>query len=134
METFPRIHIGNSRREKMMTKSMCQPEQFKGRIIFMSMYNDIDWTKRGNKEHYIANAFKITEYARRFPPGRWSFPGPGSEKKWCGTHPPKREGEWDKTAEDMMLNFAESGHPVIRAASALSTFHLSFSTVLQSRC
>ena len=29
--------------QKMMTKSKCEPEQFKGRIIFMSMYNDIDW-------------------------------------------------------------------------------------------
>ena len=28
--------------QKMMTKSMCEPEQFKGRIILMSMYNDID--------------------------------------------------------------------------------------------
>ena len=29
--------------QKMMTESKCEPEQFKGRIIFMSMYNDIDW-------------------------------------------------------------------------------------------
>ena len=27
----------------------------------------------------------------------------------------KRDGEWDKTAEGVMLNFAESGHPVFRA-------------------
>ena len=36
--------------QKMMTKSKCEPEQFKGRIIFMSMYNDIDWNKRGNRK------------------------------------------------------------------------------------
>ena len=29
--------------QKMMTESKCEPEQFKGRIIFMSMCNDIDW-------------------------------------------------------------------------------------------
>ena len=34
--------------QKMMTESMCEPEQFKGRIILMSMYNDIDWTKKEN--------------------------------------------------------------------------------------
>ena len=87
------------------------PEQFKGRIIFMSMYNDIHWTKRGNKETCIANALKITEYARRFPQGRWSFLGFGSQKRWYGNHLHKPDGEWDKTAEGMMLNFAESGHP-----------------------
>ena len=29
--------------QKMMAESKCEPEQFKGRIIFMSTYNDIDW-------------------------------------------------------------------------------------------
>ena len=27
---------------KMMTDTKCEPEQFQGRIIFMSMYNDIE--------------------------------------------------------------------------------------------
>ena len=31
----------------------------------------------------------------------------------------KPDGELEKTAEGMMLNFAESGHPVFRAGSAL---------------
>ena len=51
--------------------------------------------------------------------GHWSFLGPGSEKKWHGTHVNQRDGEWEDTAEGMMLNFAESGHPVFRAASVL---------------
>ena len=29
------------------------------------------------------------------------------------------DGEWDRTAESMMLNSAESGHPVFRATNAL---------------
>ena len=29
--------------QKMMTESKCEPEQFKRRIIVMSMYNDINW-------------------------------------------------------------------------------------------
>ena len=47
---------------------------------------------------------------RRFLQGRWLFLGLGSEKKRCGTHPHKPDGEWDKTAEGMMLNFSECGH------------------------
>ena len=102
-----------------MTESKCEPEQLKGRIIFMSMFNDIDWRKRGNKEDCITNALRVTEYARRFTRGHWSFPGPGSEKKWYGTHVNKPDVEWEKTAGGMRLNFAESGHPVLRATSAL---------------
>ena len=60
-----------------------------------------------------------TEYARRFTQGRWSFPGPGSDKDWYETHVSKPGGQWNKTAEVMMSNFAESGHPVFRATSAL---------------
>ena len=67
----------------------------------------------------IANALRDTECARRFTQGHWSFLGPGSEKTWYGTHVNELDGEWDKTAEGMMLNFAESGHPVFRARSVL---------------
>ena len=59
--------------QKMMTESKCEPEQFQGRIIFMSMYSDIDWTKRGNKENCIASALRVTEYARRFTQGLWDL-------------------------------------------------------------
>ena len=40
-------------------------------------------------------------------------------EKWYVTHVSKPNGEWNSTAEDMMLNFAESGHLVFRATSAL---------------
>ena len=38
--------------------------------------------------------------------GHWSFLGPGSEKKWHGTHTYKPNGKWDRVAEDMMLNIS----------------------------
>ena len=47
------------------------------------------------------------------------FLGPGSEKKWYGTHTYKPNGKWDRIAEHMMINFRESGHPVFRGSSAL---------------
>ena len=49
----------------------------------------------------------------------WSFLGLGSEKKWYGTYSDKPDGVWDKTAEDMMLELAETIHPMFRASSVL---------------
>ena len=58
------------------------PETFKGRILFMSMFNDISCDRKGNKDECLANAEVVTVLARRFGIGQWSFIGPGSEKKW----------------------------------------------------
>ena len=41
----------------MMTEIQREPEQFQGRIIFMSMYNDTGWEQNGNEEKCIANFF-----------------------------------------------------------------------------
>ena len=48
------------------------------------------------------------------------FLGPGSEKKWYSTYDSRPQGEWDKVAELMMLEFGESKHPVFRSTSPLS--------------
>ena len=61
----------------------------------------------------------VAAYAKKFPHGCWSFMVPGCEKKWYGTHVSRPNGEWNNTAEVVMLNFAESGHPVFRATRAL---------------
>ena len=58
-------------------------------------------------------------FAKRFGIGQWSFIGPGSEKKWyLSENSP--QGEWDHVAEEMLLKFAESGHPIFRATTPLS--------------
>ena len=36
--------------QKLLTDLQCEPEHFKGRTIFMSMFNDIVWDAKGNKE------------------------------------------------------------------------------------
>ena len=59
-------------------------------------------------------------FAKRFPAGRWSFLGLGSELKWYSTNKERPGGEWDRVAELMMIKFRESGHPVFRATSPLS--------------
>ena len=96
-----------------------EPVQSEGRIIVMSMFKDIVWGERGNTEKCETNSVTAANYVRRFPLGRWSFQGLGSEKKRNGIYSDKPYGKWDKTAERMMLNFAESGHPIFRATSAL---------------
>ena len=58
------------------------PDFFTGRIIFMSMFNDISWGSKDNKKECESNASIVSLFARRFGAGQWSFLGPCSGKKW----------------------------------------------------
>ena len=106
--------------QEVVSKLSVQPEHFTGRIIFMSMFNDISWRSKDNEKECELSAQLVSIYAQRFPPGRWSFLGPGFEKKWYSTHEYKPQGDWDRVAEQIMIKFAESGHPVFRSTSPLS--------------
>ena len=66
------------------------------------------------------NAKLVSLHARRFGKGQWSFIGPGSEKKWYSINEDSPQGIWDKIAEWMLLEFAESGCPIFRATTPLS--------------
>ena len=105
--------------QKLLKDLQCESEQVNDRIICMSMYNDIVWWEQGTTEKCEYNSLTVANYARRFPRGRWSFLRPGSEKKWYETYSDKPDGDWEKTAEQMMLNLAESSHPIFRATSVL---------------
>ena len=63
---------------------------------------------------------KVTEYAKRFSRGHWTFLGPGDEKKWYGTLPCTFEGKWNFTATRMVERFNDTGHPVFKSIRALS--------------
>ena len=95
------------------------PETVTGRILFMSMFNDISCDRKGNKDECLANAGVVKVLARRFGVGQWPFIGPGSEKKWYSAEN-SPQGAWDNIAEEMLLEFAESGHPTFRATTPLS--------------
>ena len=90
------------------------PEHLEGRIIFMSMFNDISWGSKDNKRECDSTAQLVSLFARRFGAGQWFFLGPGSEKMWYSICEDGPQGEWDKMAEKMMVTLAESGHPVFR--------------------
>ena len=89
-----------------------EPEQFQGRIIFMSMFNVIIQRIKDNEKECIANSTHVSLFAERFPVGRWSFLGPGTKTKWYSTYNERLGGEWDKVVDLMMIKFGKSGHPV----------------------
>ena len=103
----------------LLSSSGQSPETFTGRILFMSMFNDISCDRHDNKVECLKNAEFMKTFAKRFGIGQWSFIGPGSEKKWYPSEN-SPQGEWDYIAEDMLLKFAESGHPIFRATTPLS--------------
>ena len=95
------------------------PETFTRRILFMSMFSDISCDRKGNKDECLANAGVVKVLARKFGFGRWSFIEPSSEKKWYSAEN-SPQGAWDHIADEMLLEFAESGHPTFRATTPLS--------------
>ena len=105
--------------QKLLSKLSVEPENSTGRIIFMSMFNDISWGSKDNEKECESSAQLASLYAKKISPGQWSFLGPGSEKNWYSTHEYNPQGEWDRVAEQMMLTFAESKHPIFRSTSPL---------------
>ena len=123
MEYFPRIHNVAALHGKvtdLLSRSGETPETFTGRILFMSMFNDISCDRKGNEEECVANARVVSILARKFGIGQWSFIGQGSEKKWYCMEEDSPQGIWDHIAKKMLLEFAESGYPLFRATTPLS--------------
>ena len=52
--------------QNKMGELQCDTADFKDRIIFMSMFNDIEWEARGNEELCENNSKIVAEYARQF--------------------------------------------------------------------
>ena len=86
----------------------------------MSVFNDISCGSKDNEKECLANAKLVSLHARRFGKGQWSFVGPGSEQKWYCVREDSPRGVWEILAERMLVEFAESGCPILRATSPLS--------------
>ena len=83
------------------------------------MFNDISCDRKGNKDECLANAETVKVLARRCGIGQWSFIGPGLKRS--GILPRIAHKELgDDIAEQMLLEFAESGHPTFLATTPLS--------------
>ena len=96
-------------------------QNYTGRILFMSMFNDISCGTKDNEEECLANARVVSLYARRFGKGQYGHSLVLVLKR-SGTLSKKTVHKeiWDNMAERMMLEFTESGHPIFRATSPLS--------------
>ena len=77
-------------------KAACQtsPEEFEDRIIFMSMFNDIDWTQKRNSTECFSNSGKGQELPKKVP--AWTLVIPRSRRRRNGM-------------EHTMTNLKESG-------------------------
>ena len=66
--------------QELRSRLSVQPENFTGRIIFMSMFNDISWWSKDNEKECELSAKLVSICAKRFSSGRWSFLGPDQTK------------------------------------------------------
>ena len=106
--------------QELLSRLSVTPEKFTGRIIFMSMFNDISWRSKDNEKECESNAQFVSLYAKRFGAGQGSFFGLGSEKKWYCISEDSPQGEWGRITEQKVLTYAESKHPIFRSTSPLS--------------
>ena len=89
--------------QEFISKMSEKPEEFTGRNRCVPMPNDIPWWSQDNEQECELSANLVSIYARRFSPGRWSFLGPGSEKKWYSSRDSQPQGEWDRIAELIII-------------------------------
>ena len=85
--------------QELLSRLSVAPENLTGRIIFMSMFNDISRGSKDNNKECESNAQLVSLFAKRFGAGQWSFLGFGSEKNWCSIDEYSPQGEWDTMAE-----------------------------------
>ena len=74
-----KCNIFGSYYQVLKTRDGQNPESLDERIILMSLFNDIEWTKKGNTEICLHNAEEVAAFATQFKPGHWCFLGPASE-------------------------------------------------------
>ena len=72
----------------------------------MTSYGELKTMKRN-----VLLISLVSLFAKRFPAGRWSFLGPGSEIKWYSTNNERPGGKGDRVAELMMIKFGEKRTP-----------------------
>ena len=91
---------------EMPAEEGVQPSQFKGRIIFMPMYNEINWWENICRD----NAIRVASFAKS-----------GNGEKWYGSLIEKTNGEMKTLQpEIMMQECARSGHPMFKCSSPLT--------------
>ena len=94
----PRVPVQNERRTRRIHRTDHLHVDVQRHLVGIQRR----WTGTRNK---APNSFRVKW--KRFSAGRWSFLGPGSEKKWYSAHDSKPQGIRDRVAE-LMLSFQKS--------------------------
>ena len=107
--------------QKTTGELQCDPANFKGRNIFMSMFNDIVWEAKGNEKLCEHHSKRVEEYARRFPlVFLWAW---FRKEMVCHLQLQTKRILGSDCGEDAG-EFQRSGHPIFRCTSALERGHL----------
>ena len=121
VENLPRIHdVGHPGRDSKID------ERFSVWTWALQRQNhlhvNVRWYYVGRKEQYrrmCSERYRSFEVCEQVSLRSLVILGPGSEKIWYKTGSDKSNGNWDRTARMMILQFtSESGHTVFRASSA----------------
>ena len=122
MDKLRRIHrIGDSSQNLMRKGEFhIEPEQFSHRILFMSIFTDIDIYSTGYEDACTSTSDKVRQYASKFVKGHWAFIGPETKRSGFVGIITKPDGKWDSIASRMVKDFEETGHPVFKGISALT--------------
>ena len=83
------------------------------------MFNDIFCGSRNHEKECDLNANLVSQNAKKFDQNNGHFSVLNLKRSNPISENSPQE-EWDNIAERMMLEFAESGHPVFRVTSPLS--------------
>ena len=87
----------------------------------MSVFNDIEWTKKGNTDVCLHNARKVAANALQFKPRHWCFLGSASETTWWNGNFNGPCGKCDILVLQIVDIFTcHTSHPIFPATEPLS--------------
>ena len=123
VEYCPRTHIitdSSEDPEWFFQEQNIEPEKFGERIIFMLMFNDMEWTRKKETQRIVfqSDGSQDVRGDSRKDSGRSS--ALETKRKWYGNCNYKPEGKWNSIASQMVQRFKETSHPVFISASASS--------------
>ena len=104
----------------MMIETQCEPEQFQGRIIFMSMYNDIVWGEKENEELCVCEFPNRSRLCKNIRARMLVVSSARIRKEVVRNSYVQTEWKMGSCRGEMMINFSESGHLAFRGCSALA--------------
>ena len=80
-------------RENQTFLGSTRPCDFKCRILFVSMFNDVECRIKDHQQTCLANATEFTEYAKQFELGHSCFCGPRQTERSMGSHCQKKRAD-----------------------------------------